>query len=101
MTFLNAALLFGLAAVAIPPIVHFFNRRKFDEVDWAAMQFLDLGQKTRRKLFLEQFLLMLLRVALIALLVLSFVARSISPEQSNGHRSTRSVRLRGDLLVVA
>lgn len=86
MTFLNAALLFGLAAVAIPPIVHFFNRRKFDEVDWAAMQFLDLGQQTRRKLFLEQFLLMLLRVALIALLVLSFA----SPQLSGRHLGTRT-----------
>ena len=42
MTFLNAALLFGLAAVVLPPIVHLFSRRKHDVVDWAAMQFLQL-----------------------------------------------------------
>ena len=86
MTFLNSALLFGLAAVAIPPIVHLFNRRKFDEVDWAAMQFLNLGQKTKRKLFLEQFLLMLLRVSLIAVVVLAFA----SPQLTGRYLGTRT-----------
>ena len=36
MSFLNIALLFGLGAVAIPPIVHLFNRRKFEVVDFDA-----------------------------------------------------------------
>ncbi len=73
MTFANAALLFGLTAVVIPPIIHFFNRRK---VDRAAMQF--LGPKTERKLFFEQFLLVLLRVALIATVVLAFASPQLS-----------------------
>ncbi len=78
MTFLNAALLFGLGAIIIPPIVHLFNRRKFDVVDWAAMQFLQVAPKTRRKFFLEQFWLLLLRVVLIAALVLAFASPQIS-----------------------
>ena len=86
MTFLNAALIFGLAAVVIPPIVHLFNRRKFDEVDWAAMQFLNLAQTTKRKLFLERILLMLLRVALIAVLVLAFA----SPQLDGRYLGTRT-----------
>ena len=86
MTFLNAALLFGLAAVVIPPVVHLFNRRKFDEVDWAAMQFLVVGPSARRKLLLEQFLLMLLRIGLIAALVLAFA----SPQLSGRFLGTRT-----------
>ena len=70
MGFLAPALLFGLAALAIPPIVHLLNRRRFDVVDWAAMQFLQISQRTRKKIFLEQLLLMLLRMGLILLLVL-------------------------------
>ena len=70
MGFLAPALLFGLAALAIPPIVHLLNRRRFDVVDWAAMQFLQISKRTRKKIFLEQLLLMLLRMGLIAVLVL-------------------------------
>jgi von Willebrand factor type A domain/Aerotolerance regulator N-terminal len=70
MGFLAPALLFGLAALAIPPVVHLLNRRRFDVVDWAAMQFLLISQRTRKKIFLEQILLMLLRMGLILMLVL-------------------------------
>jgi hypothetical protein len=70
MGFLAPALLLGLAALAIPPIVHLLNRRRFDQVDWAAMQFLQTSERTRKKIFLEQILLMLLRMGLILILVL-------------------------------
>jgi von Willebrand factor type A domain/Aerotolerance regulator N-terminal len=70
MGFLAPALLAGLVALAIPPIVHLLNRRRFDVLDWAAMQFLQTSERTRKKIFLEQFLLMLLRMGLILLLVL-------------------------------
>lgn len=78
MTFLNAALLFGLAAVVVPPVVHLFSRRKFDVVDWAAMRFLQLSQKTKRKLFFEQFWLMLLRMVLVALVVAAIAAPQVT-----------------------
>ncbi|CAN5442474.1 hypothetical protein BH11PLA2_BH11PLA2_15080 [soil metagenome] len=68
LTFLNIALLAGLAAVAIPPLVHLFSRKKLDEVDWAAMQFLTVSQKTRRKVTFENILLMLLRMLTLAAL---------------------------------
>jgi hypothetical protein len=70
MGFFAPALLFGFAALAIPPIVHLLNRKRFEVVDWAAMQFLQLSERTRKRIFLEQLLLMLLRMGLIALLVL-------------------------------
>jgi hypothetical protein len=62
-------LLVGLVAVLIPILVHLLNRRKFDVVDWGAMRFLEISQKTRRKVFLEDFLLLLLRMLLVAVLV--------------------------------
>jgi hypothetical protein len=72
--FLNLLMLAGLGAVAIPPIIHLLNRRRFDVVDWGAMQFLEMSQRTRRKVFLEELLLMLLRMALIAAMVLALAA---------------------------
>src|SRR3954468_5328710 len=70
MGFLAPALLLALVARATPPIVHLLNRRRFDVVDWAAMQFLQISERTRKKIFLEQLLLMFLRMGLILLLVL-------------------------------
>src|SRR5262245_5609491 len=74
MGFLAPALLAGLVALAIPPIVHLLNRRRFDVLDWAAMQFLQVSERTRKKVFLEHFLLMLMRMGLIALLVLGIAS---------------------------
>ncbi|MCI0381187.1 MAG: BatA domain-containing protein [Gemmataceae bacterium] len=68
--FLNAALLAGLAAVAIPVLIHLLHRRRFQTIDWGAMQFLKLSQTTRRRLWLEELLLLFLRMGLIAVLVL-------------------------------
>src|SRR3954467_14151831 len=61
-------MLIGLAALAVPVLIHLLNRRRYDVVDWGAMQFLQVGETTRRRLLLEEILLMLLRMGLIALL---------------------------------
>ncbi len=50
MMFLNAILLAGAAAFAVPLIIHLLNRSKFKTMDWGAMIFLDdaLKVNTRR-----------------------------------------------------
>src|SRR5215472_17242375 len=70
-SFLNPWMLLGLSAVIVPIIIHLLNRRRYEVVDWGAMQFLQVSEVTRRRLFLEELLLMLLRMGLIALLVLA------------------------------
>ena len=40
MLFLNPFLLLGLVGVAIPVIIHLFNRKSALTTDWGAMQFL-------------------------------------------------------------
>jgi hypothetical protein len=70
----NWLMMMGMAGVAIPLIIHLLNRRRFDIVDWGAMQFLQVSEVTRRKVFIEELLLMLLRMGLIALLVLCMAA---------------------------
>jgi hypothetical protein len=67
-------MLFGLAAVSIPPIIHLLNRRRYDVVDWGAMQFLQISETTRRRLLIEEILLMALRMLLIAIMVMAMAA---------------------------
>ena len=58
--FANLVMLFGLAALALPPLIHLLNRRRFDVVDWGAMQFLQVGETVRRRILIEELLLMAL-----------------------------------------
>jgi hypothetical protein len=67
-------MLLGLAVLAVPIIVHLLNRRRFEVIDWGAMRFLQISKVTRRRLFLEELLLLLLRMGLLALLVLALAA---------------------------
>jgi hypothetical protein len=69
----NPALaLAGLVLGAVPIIIHLLNRTFYDRRKWAAMEFLlKAEQKTRRRVRLENLLLMLLRYLLLALLGLA------------------------------
>ena len=93
--FLNPWMLIGLTAVVIPPIIHLLNRRRYEVVDWGAMQFLQVSEVTRRRLFIEELLLMLLRMGLIAVLVLALAGPFItsSPIAKLGSRNNRDVVL--------
>jgi len=97
-TLLNGAILAGLSAVVIPPILHLLNRKRFDTVDWAAMQFLQMSEQTRRKVFIEELLLMLVRMGLIAILVLGLAAPVAQSEIFSrlGMRSSRDVVMIAD-----
>src|ERR1700684_2269653 len=74
ITFLNIAMLAGLVAVLIPPLIHLLNRKRFDVVRWGAMQFLQISERTRRRVFLEEILLMLIRMGLFARRVIALAA---------------------------
>src|SRR5690242_717808 len=68
------AMLVGLGAVAIPVFIHLLNRRRYEIVNWGAMHFLQISATTRRQILIEEILLLLLRMGLIALLVLAMAA---------------------------
>ena len=76
--FANPFLLTGLAATALPFIAHLLSRRRWDHVEWGAMQFLDLSRKSRRRVQLEELLLLLIRAGLIAFVVFA-IARPWIP----------------------
>jgi hypothetical protein len=72
-SFVHPALLWGLAAMAIPVLIHLINMMRHRKVEWAAMEFLLASQKKNRNwVIFKQLLLLLLRmlaVAAVALLV--------------------------------
>lgn len=62
-------LLAGAAAIAAPIIIHLLSKRKFRILDWAAMDFLlEAERKNRRRVRLENFLILLLRCLALALI---------------------------------
>jgi hypothetical protein len=70
--FANLAMLGWLAAAAIPILIHLWNKRRYREESWAAIEFLLAAlNKTSRRMWLEQWLLLALRMALVAVIVLA------------------------------
>lgn len=73
MTFLNPLLLVGLAAAAIPIIIHLLNLRKLKTVEFSSLHFLKELQRTKmRRVRIRQWLLLALRTLLIIALVIAF-----------------------------
>jgi Aerotolerance regulator N-terminal len=84
LLFANPGFLFIAATlISVPIIIHLINRMRFKRIKWAAMEFLLKAQKrTRRRLIIEQLLLLALRCFLIGLVGL-LVSRFIGCSESN------------------
>jgi len=77
MGFLAPLLLGGLVFASAPLIIHLLNRRQFKLIEWAPMEYLKLTLRTnRRRLQLEQWILLAIRTLLILLLIFA-VARPL------------------------
>ena len=82
MTFINWPILLALSGVAVPILIHLFNRRQAAPMDWGAMRFLMASITSRKKrILIEEILLMSMRCMLVALLVLT-IARPFLPSHS-------------------
>jgi hypothetical protein len=78
MSFLNPLLLFGLAAISIPIIIHLLNRRRFQKIVWAAMRFVQASvEQNQRRMRIEDMILLALRCLLVALLALALARPAI------------------------
>ncbi len=78
MQFLNPLVLLGLAAASIPILLHLFNLRKLQTVEFSTLAFLKELQKTKiRKLKMTQLLLLLLRVLIVVFAVLAFARPAV------------------------
>jgi hypothetical protein len=81
--FINTTLLWALAAVVLPLLIHLLTRRKLRVVTVSTIAFLKRLEKEKiRQLKLRQLLLLLLRMLIVALLVLVFVRPTLRHRQS-------------------
>lgn len=77
--FLNPALLGGLAAATIPVVIHLLHRRRFRRQRWAAMEWLlQAARQNRRRLQMENLLLLVVRTLAVLLLALALTRPSFS-----------------------
>lgn len=82
MTFLNLSMLIGLAALAVPVIIHLLNRSRPRPIEWGAMQFLLASMTARhRRVKIEDAILLCLRCLSLAFLALA-LARPFLPSLS-------------------
>ncbi len=93
MTFLSPTILFGLAAVSIPLIIHLLSMRKTREIDFSSIRFIEeLKHESIRRLQLKHWILIFLRMLLIAALVMMFarpVGEGFISGAMSGEQETR------------
>ncbi len=66
------AMLWWLAAAAVPIAIHLLSRRRYRDLPWAAMEYLLAAmRRSRRRLQIEQLLLLVVRTLIVVLLVLA------------------------------
>lgn len=71
----------GIGAVSVPIIIHLLNRRRFQVVRWGAMSFLlNAYKKTRRRLEMENLLLLILRALAVLLIGLGIARPRLSDD---------------------
>ena len=96
MAFLNPLFLLGLLAAGIPLIIHLWNRRRVVTIDFSSLMFLMAAHRENARRFqLRQLLILLLRMAIVALIALA-LAR---PFLTLG-LPVASVRAKTDLVIV-
>jgi len=84
VTFLHPLVLLGLAAAAIPALLHLLERRVPPEAEFPPLRYLSEAERqSARRLKLRHLLLLVLRTMLIAVIVLA-AARPLLPSKRGG-----------------
>jgi Aerotolerance regulator N-terminal len=103
MTFLNPILAaVALSCIAIPIVIHILMRKRRRPVEWGAMRFLiEAYKKQRKRLNLEQLLLLASRVLLVALLAMAVGKPILQAAGAIGPRGPRTLYLLIDNSITA
>lgn len=94
MNFLNIAFLVGMAAAALPILIHLFSKRKTRELPFSSLEYLrEISLKRVRRMQLRQFLLLALRVLIVALFAAAMARPAIRGAQSPMTRGSSTVAI--------
>lgn len=84
-SFLNLAFLAGLAAAALPILIHLFSRRKTKRVAFSSLQFIEEISKRRiRRVTITQWLILALRVLAVTLVALALMRPALKGDFALG-----------------
>lgn len=84
MKFLFPEILYALAAIAIPILVHLFNFRKFKKVSFSNVSFLkEVKQETKAKSKLKHLLILFSRILAITFIVFAFAQPYIPVDEQS------------------
>ncbi len=91
MSFLNPLFLFGLAAAAVPILIHLFTRKRPREMPFPSLEFLsEVNRSEIRRLRLRQWLLLLLRTLAVAALALAISRPALKGTTGFARRASTS-----------
>jgi hypothetical protein len=91
MSFLNPLFLLGLAAVAVPVIVHMVRRTRAPRIEFPSLMFVRrIPQRTIRKRRMQNWLLFALRCLAFMLLAFAFVRPYFGAGQADGNQGQRA-----------
>lgn len=100
-SFLNTAILAGLAAAALPILIHLFSRRKISKIPFSSIQFLEqISRRKIKRLRMTQWIILALRTLAVALLALALSRPAIkgdSPLGSGRGESAVAIVLDGSM----
>jgi hypothetical protein len=92
MSFLNPLFLFGLAAAAVPILIHLFTRKRPREMAFPSLEFLaEVNRSEIRRLRLRQWLLLLLRMLAVAALALAMSRPALRGNAGLAHGGSTTV----------
>jgi len=84
-SFLNMAFLAGLAAAAIPIVIHLFSRKRQKRVEFSSLQFIEEIAKRRvRRVTITQWLILALRVLVLTLVALALMRPALKGDFALG-----------------
>ena len=96
MTFLTPGLIYGLALLAVPILIHLWQRKKVVQMPFSTLRFLKIvAARTSRSSTIENLLLLLLRCLIIALVAMAAARPVVSTEATKllGGNVPRSIAL--------
>ena len=95
MTFLNSIILYGIALVSVPILIHLFTRRKKETINFSSLRFLKILESRRiKKLRIQQIILLILRTLIILLIIIAFsrpALKETSAGKTGNHIKTSAV----------
>jgi aerotolerance regulator-like protein/VWA domain-containing protein len=92
VSFLNPLFLFGLAAAAVPILIHLFTRKRPREMRFPSLEFLsEVNRSEIRRLRLRQWLLLLLRTLAVAALALAISRPALRGTAGLGRNASTTV----------